>query len=213
MGDSLIQRNASLNSALSQQNLPQKSHPDPKSTLQHRQLLCYNGSINYQPRPPSPICTEKTMRYGPPPFNVLVLPYRRQAAGIEYAVFYRPCPEMWQFIAGGGEDDENPEAAARREAAEEGGIKGNLPWMSLDSCASVPRTAFPFATWPDTVFVIPEYCFAVDVRHTEIQLSEEHSAFAWLSYNAARNCLTWDSNKVALWELQERLQRQSISAP
>lgn len=141
------------------------------------------------------------------PFNVLVLPYRARAAAYEYAVFYRAEPEMWQFIAGGGEAGEDPASAARRESLEEGGIEARGGWIALDSRASIPRTAFAGAPWPEDVFVIPEFCFAVDIGDAEIRLSKEHEQFAWLGYEAARERLTWDSNRVALWELHERLRR------
>ena len=146
------------------------------------------------------------------PFNVLVLPYRRHAAAYEYAVFYRADPEMWQFIAGGGEDGEDPAGAARREALEEGGIGSRRDWMALDARASIPRTSFPGAPWPDDVLVIPEFCFAVDVGDAEIRISKEHERFAWLGYEATRERLTWDSNRVALWELHERLSGRSNKA-
>ena len=77
--------------------------------------------------------------------------------------------------------------------------------MALDSRASIPRTAYPTAPWPKSVFVIPETCFAVDIGDFEIRLSAEHDRFEWLRYEAARERLTWDSNRVALWELNERL--------
>ncbi len=112
---------------------------------------------------------------------------------------------MWQFIAGGGEEGENPEDAAKREAFEEGGILSGAQWMALDSTASIPRTAFPGAPWPEHVYVIPEHCFAVNVGDAELRLSAEHDQFGWYGYDAARERLTWDSNRVALWELRERL--------
>lgn len=112
---------------------------------------------------------------------------------------------MWQFIAGGGEDAETPLETARREAGEEAAIDQATGWMELSSCASIPRTAYPDAPWPDQVFVIPEHCFAVAVDGLEIQLSEEHVAVQWLAYSAASERLTWDSNRVALWELRERI--------
>ena len=55
------------------------------------------------------------------------------------------------------------------------------------------------------MFVIPEFCFAVDIGEFEIKLSEEHQRIEWLRYKAAHARLTWDSNRVALWELNERL--------
>lgn len=141
------------------------------------------------------------------PFNVLVIPYRRAGDSWQFAVLRRADPEMWQFVAGGGEDEEVPFDAASRELREELGINSHGVWISLDSVASVPRSAFPGADWPDDVYVIPEYCFAVDVGDNEVRLSSEHYAYEWLGYDDARVLLTWDSNKVALWELCERLKR------
>ena len=40
-----------------------------------------------------------------------------------------------------------------------------------------------------------------------ISLSSEHDSFEWLRYEEAFERLTWDSNRVALWELSERLKR------
>ena len=142
------------------------------------------------------------------PFNVLVIPYRLVDGVREFAVFHRADSDMWQFIAGGGEDAEDPSRAAQREAEEEAGITvaGSL-WTHLDSVASVPRTAFPNAPWADSVYVIPQHSFAVDVSAIELRLSVEHDGFEWLIYEDAVERLTWDSNRVALWELCERLQR------
>jgi dATP pyrophosphohydrolase len=36
-------------------------------------------------------------------------------------------------------------------------------------------------------------------------ISKEHDGWAWCRYEQAWEILTWDSNKVALWELNERL--------
>ncbi len=139
------------------------------------------------------------------PFNVLVIPYRLNAGIQEYAVFHRSDVDMWQFIAGGGEDDEVPLATAMREANEEAGIDQDAGWTALDASASIPRNAFPGAHWPADIFVITEHSLAVLVQDTDIQLSHEHDRFEWLDYDTAATRLTWDSNRVALWELRERL--------
>ena len=93
-----------------------------------------------------------------------------------------------------------------REAGEEAGIPSKSRWLLLDSKASVARTAFPSAThWPPTLFVVPEHSFAVDATGRDIVLSNEHDEVRWLPFEQAAKLLTWDSNKVALWELNERL--------
>jgi dihydroneopterin triphosphate diphosphatase len=142
------------------------------------------------------------------PFNVLVIPFRASGGSFQYAVLHRSDGDVWQFIAGGGEDDETPAAAARREAAEEGGIDHAPHWLPLDAIASIPRSVFRHATWPDTVYVIPQYPFAVEVDGGDLRLSREHDRHAWLDFDAAHERLRWDSNRVALWELRERLQRR-----
>jgi dATP pyrophosphohydrolase len=143
------------------------------------------------------------------PFQVLVIPYRRHLDGrIEYAVLQRSDSTTWQFIAGGGENSETPVEAAVREAHEEAFVSEGAKLMQLDSIASVPRSAFPDAThWPADLYVVPEHCFAVDVSGHEMAISAEHTSFEWFDYEHARQRLTWQSNRNALWELSERLRR------
>jgi dATP pyrophosphohydrolase len=119
---------------------------------------------------------------------------------------------MWHFVSGGAEDSESPFEAAVREAAEEAAIPRNCTWMALDSKASVPRTAFPSGThWSPDVFVVPEHAFAVEVTGHTIKLSHEHDEVRWLPFDEAVKLLTWDSNRVALWELNERLNSRARS--
>jgi len=138
------------------------------------------------------------------PFQVLVIPFRRLPAGPEFAVLKRSDTGDWQFIAGGGEDNETPKQAAVRETEEEVGIVGNL--LTLDSMSTVPRSSFAAAAlWDPNLFVIPQYCFAIDVGAHEIVLSDEHTGCRWAAYEKASALLKWDSNRNALWELNERL--------
>jgi dATP pyrophosphohydrolase len=140
------------------------------------------------------------------PFQILVIPFRHAAAGPEFAVLRRSDADCWQFVAGGGDDGETPIQAAQRENREEIGITGRF--IPLDSVASIPKNSFPVAeSWGDQVFVIPEHCFAVDAGNSTIALSDEHTDYRWLSYEQASSLLKWDSNRTALWELNERLKR------
>lgn len=148
------------------------------------------------------------------PLQVIVIPFREsEEAGYQFAVFHRVDSSMWQFIAGGAEDGETAEQAARREAAEEAGISEGARFLRLDSCASVPRTAFSLVEhWPKDLLVVPEFSFAVEVSDQELELSHEHDKIRWLSFEDATRLLTWDSNRVALWELNERLKAGRIAA-
>ena len=146
------------------------------------------------------------------PLQVIVIPFRESGnAGYQFAVFHRADDSMWQFIAGGAEDDETAEETARREAAEEAGIPRGARFFRLDSRASVPKTAFsPTEHWPKDLFVVPEYSFAVDVSGQELDLSHEHDKVRWLSFKEAMRLLTWESNRIALWELNERLSTDQL---
>jgi dATP pyrophosphohydrolase len=142
------------------------------------------------------------------PFQVIVFLFVRRPEGEPlYAIFQRrDCPTMWQAVSGGGEDSETPLEAAVRETMEETGITGVDTWIRLDSQASVPASAFSGTDhWPSDVFVVPEYAFGLAVPDTTVQMSPEHREHAWLPFREAQQRLTWDSNKVALWELHCRV--------
>jgi len=42
--------------------------------------------------------------------------------------------------------------------------------------------------------------------------SEQHTECRWVSYEEAARLLRWDSNRTALWELNERLRRNDAIA-
>jgi len=139
------------------------------------------------------------------PLQVLVVPYRRTHAGLEVAVLHRTDYEAWQFVSGGVELGESTGEAARREGFEEAGIARDAIYLELDARAMVPACWFPaWATWPADILVVPEHAFAVETA--EITLSAEHDDVHWLGYAEAVARLRFDSNRVALWELRERLE-------
>jgi len=143
------------------------------------------------------------------PFQVIVFPYRKTAAGTyEYAIFFRRTPrygDFWQAISGGGEDKETPLQAARREANEEGGLSLDTEFMQLESMATIPAPQAAGMLWGPAVLVVPEYAFGADAAGQEIVLSEEHTGYRWVDYETAQQQLRFDSNKNALWELDYRL--------
>ncbi len=141
------------------------------------------------------------------PFQVLVMPYRpTQAGDWEFAVFHRSDIACWQGIAGGGEDDETPLEAARREAFEEAGISPDAPFLSLDTTASIRVTCFRESRgWRADRFVVPEYAFGVLYVTAQLHLSAEHIEVHWLPFADAESLLRFDSNRTALWELNQRI--------
>ena len=138
------------------------------------------------------------------PYQVLVIPWRRAQGALEVAVFHRADYDLWQFVSGGGEDSEQPLAAAKREGFEEAGISPASSFLALDSMTMLPACWYEaWSTWPAEVLVIPEYTFGVEVD--DIVRSDEHRDAKWCSVADAMKQLSFDSNRHALWELNERI--------
>jgi len=55
--------------------------------------------------------------------------------------------------------------------------------------------------------VIPEYTFAVNVMVDVMKLSNEHTDYEWMDYETAKQKLRYDSNKVALWEVDSKIKK------
>lgn len=130
---------------------------------------------------------------------------------IEVAVFKRIDGDYWQFIAGGGEKNETILEAAQREAYEEAGIARDNKYFKLDTMAMIPKSHFRDHKSKTSLYVIPEYCFGVLIKNKALLGSGEHSEYLWVSYEEAMDCLRYDSNKTALWELRERIKDGSIA--
>lgn len=142
------------------------------------------------------------------PYQVLVLPYKKEEDAIRYCIFKRSdMDDCWQFIAGGGEtEDGSTLISAKREAFEEANISPNVRYAQLETQCSISTECFRArAVWGESCLVIPEYAFAVEVADGEIHTSREHTEFAWVDYDTARQRLKYDSNKVALWELDNKI--------
>ena len=147
------------------------------------------------------------------PFQVLVFPFRRSAHDLRYAIFCRRDLGTWQGLAGGGEGDEAPEDAARREAFEEAGISRDSPLLRLDTVGKIAVEHFADRVhWDRGLRTIPEYGFAVAVTSESLQLSAEHSEYAWLDVDAALKRLKWQTNRAVLRELHDRLTGADFTA-
>ncbi len=143
------------------------------------------------------------------PFQTLTILYKLDKKQILYAVFLRSKERIWQFVSGGGEDNENIYQTAIRELKEETGIhiqKTELTKLDAQTTIPVANVTGEF-TWGEDVFVVPEYSFAVNIGNRQIKLSSEHENMQWCNYEEAMSKLEYDSNKTALWELNEKLKR------
>lgn len=141
-------------------------------------------------------------------YQVLILPYKKEDGKNLYCIFKRSDMDIWQFIAGGGEDeDTSPLITAKREAYEEAHISCDAKYDALETMCSISTECFEKArlVWGETCLVIPEYCFAVEISDAKIKISNEHTSFEWVDYQTAIQRLKYDSNKVALWELDNKI--------
>jgi len=145
-------------------------------------------------------------------FQVLVIPFIiDKQNNLKVAVFKRIDGDYWQFIAGGGEKNETILEAAQREAYEEAKIKSDNKFYKLDTMSMVPKRYFHEHKNRKDMYVVPEYCFGVLLKDENLILSSEHLEYCWLNYEDAINCLKYDSNKTALWELKEKINDGIIS--
>jgi dATP pyrophosphohydrolase len=80
---------------------------------------------------------------------------------------------------------------------------------------SIPVAGFAARNdWPANLYVIPEYTFGISCEHHDaVTLSPEHMEFRWMPYVEANEHLHWQGNRVALWELVERLEKDDLRRP
>ena len=145
------------------------------------------------------------------PKQVLIIPYRIINQKIEYCILKRKNMQIWQWVAGGVEDfDKDIITAAKREMKEEIGISEDIDIVELECFTKIPVVNIVKEfKWGDNVYYEYEYSFAANISDKQIKISEEHSEYKWVSYDEARNLLKYDSNKSALWELNEKIRRNN----
>ena len=145
------------------------------------------------------------------PKQVLVFLYRKNENNIyEYCIFYRKKLQFWQGLSGGVEDDETLIETVKREILEETGVRVNDIYQ-LSTISSIPVVDVTGEfLWGKDIYVVPEYSFGVFIDDYNIQLSSEHKKYKWCLFDEAYEKLKFDSNKTALWELNQRLLNSDI---
>ena len=148
------------------------------------------------------------------PFQTLVLPFHyKPENSLEFAIFKRSNGGFWQFISGGGENSEKPIETAKREGLEEARIPTESAYFPLDTLNTIPVVGITSEfSWGEEIYVVPEHTFAVEIGNTDLTISDEHTEYRWVDYNTAMKLLLWDSNRNALWELVERINRNNLNS-
>ncbi len=116
---------------------------------------------------------------------------------VEYLLMRRPPArgDYWTAITGHVEKDEKLLDALSREVMEETGI-GEVSYI-IDL-----RVPFRYTKGGDD---IEEHSFGVQVDTKEVRLSDEHTTFEWLEYEAALERLKWDQQKNSLQVLNDMI--------
>jgi len=139
------------------------------------------------------------------PWNIFVFIFRKRNDKYEYALLKRKDDGIWQGVAGGGEENETYEDAANREIFEETKLISKSKLYKLTTLSYIEASIFK-QNWDDSIIVVPMYYYAINIDDNII-ISNEHTQYKWADYEKAINCLYWHDNKVALYELNERLKR------
>lgn len=146
------------------------------------------------------------------PENVHIYFFREAADGeYEFALMQRSDNHnIWQGASGGVRDGETSEEAASRVSACEAGAPRGTSLYKLTTTGYVPSAIFgSYAEeWGDNVVVVPIHLFAMQVD--DIILTEQHKCVKWCSYIEAEKLFTFESQRIGLWELNQRLIRGNL---
>ena len=126
--------------------------------------------------------------------------YRNTDAGPVYLMLKRSpgkyYEHLWQGVAGKIEKGETAWQAAVRELEEE---TGKIPkkMFVVDHIASF------YNANKDYIQMVP--IFGIEVDNSEVQISEEHSEYKWVTFEDALALLTWKGQKEGLRTVHDEI--------
>jgi dATP pyrophosphohydrolase len=100
----------------------------------------------------------------------------------------------WRMVGGKIEAGETAYTSALRELKEETGLSASRLW-------AVPYTNNFYEASKDRVNIIP--VFAAEVLSQDAVLSREHNAFRWVTFEEARELLSWPAQIEGLRVVHE----------
>lgn len=126
--------------------------------------------------------------------------YRNTDAGPIYLMLKRSTGKhyehLWQGVAGKIEKGETAIQTVIRELEEETGKKPKKLFVA-DHIASF------YDARNDRIQMVP--IFGIEVENSEVQLSEEHSDYKWVSFDEALDLLTWKGQKEGLRTVHDEI--------
>lgn len=126
--------------------------------------------------------------------------YRNTDAGPIYLMLKRSTGKhyehLWQGVAGKIEKGETATQTVIRELEEETGKKPVKVFVA-DHIASF------YDARKDRIQMVP--IFGIEVENSEVQLSEEHSDYKWVSFDEALDLLTWKGQKEGLRTVHDEI--------
>ena len=119
--------------------------------------------------------------------------YQNTDNGIVYLMLKRSpgkyYEHLWQGVAGKIEKGETATETVIRELKEETGMKPKR-MFAADHIASF------YDARNDRILMAP--IFGIEVENSEVQISDEHSEYKWVSFEEALALLTWKGQKEGL---------------
>jgi dATP pyrophosphohydrolase len=126
--------------------------------------------------------------------------YRNTDAGPIYLMLKRSTGKhyehLWQGVAGKIEKGETAVQTVVRELEEETGKKPKKLFVA-DHIASF------YDARNDRIQMVP--VFGIEVENSDVQLSDEHSEYKWVSFEEALTLLTWKGQKEGLRTVHDEI--------
>lgn len=126
--------------------------------------------------------------------------YRNTDAGPIYLMLKRSTGKhyehLWQGVAGKIEKGETATQTVIRELEEETGKKLKKLFVA-DHITSF------YDVRKDRIQMVP--IFGIEVENSEVQLSDEHSEYKWVSFEEALTLLTWKGQKEGLRTVHDEI--------
>lgn len=130
--------------------------------------------------------------------------FRRTENKIEFLLLKRSekeiYPGMWQMVSGRVKKGEKAFQTALREINEETKLKPTRFWV-------VPNINSFYLWQKDTISFLPVFLAQVD-RRAKIIISDEHSAFKWVSAQEAKKLLAWSGQRKSVDIIVEYLTKK-----